>query len=438
MHKLPKAAERHVAAVTAASGMPVSCRMEGFTKTIYAIVMKVVSPARTSVRQSVRNAAKSKYSSARRIKEDMNYLTVAQTYVCALALLALPLAAADDAQLLAEFHKTKPEVSQVHVLQEQPLLVAVTGQRGTWERGELLGVFAQRGEQIVPISILPNEEFPIGVRIERQTSDSITFALADDYGVRSLNLKIFFDPKTYFPKRIVRFAPVRVRRIIMAAGTLTVTGNDGKQDFTAHERNGVWRVTAAPAIPPSPTPSLTSVAQVAPLPVSTLGQFEHARPEKAKRSAIAGAAQINEEIGPYQREGGKIWIGKTFYDAEGAVGVGDIGYFEPATDAWTFLHIPEMADWSASALLVESDAIWVGLLHKGEGAGDSGGLLLYDRTTRRATTIPLPDVIDKIIRVGKQVYCGTSGGFAVVEEGRARRLEFTPQLDGSYVITPVP
>src|SRR5580765_4690101 len=63
--KLPMAAERQVAAVTAASGMPVSCRMAGLTKTIYAIVMKVVKPARISVFQSAPRVLKSKYLSRR-------------------------------------------------------------------------------------------------------------------------------------------------------------------------------------------------------------------------------------------------------------------------------------------------------------------------------------------------------------------------------------
>ncbi len=54
--KLPIAAERHVAAVTAGNGIPASCRIEGLTKTMYAIVMKVVKPARISVRQLVSRA----------------------------------------------------------------------------------------------------------------------------------------------------------------------------------------------------------------------------------------------------------------------------------------------------------------------------------------------------------------------------------------------
>ena len=60
---LPKAAQRQVAAVTAASGMPVCERMLGFTKMMYAIVMNVVRPASASVRQLVFSRAKPKYRS---------------------------------------------------------------------------------------------------------------------------------------------------------------------------------------------------------------------------------------------------------------------------------------------------------------------------------------------------------------------------------------
>ena len=47
----PIAAERQVAAATAGTGIPASLRMSGFTNTMYAMVRKVVAPARISVRQ---------------------------------------------------------------------------------------------------------------------------------------------------------------------------------------------------------------------------------------------------------------------------------------------------------------------------------------------------------------------------------------------------
>jgi hypothetical protein len=58
--RLPNAAERQVAAVTAAAGMPVSLKIEGFTKMMYAIVRNVVRPARISVRKVVPRPSKSK------------------------------------------------------------------------------------------------------------------------------------------------------------------------------------------------------------------------------------------------------------------------------------------------------------------------------------------------------------------------------------------
>src|ERR1700730_2793140 len=63
--RLPNAAAKQVAAVTAAIGIPASNRMDGFTKTMYAIVMNVVAPARISVRQFVPRESNSKYRSAR-------------------------------------------------------------------------------------------------------------------------------------------------------------------------------------------------------------------------------------------------------------------------------------------------------------------------------------------------------------------------------------
>ena len=360
----------------------------------------------------------------------------------ALAILALPVAAADNSQLLAEFRKIDPGISQFHVIAETPLVVAITGRHGAaetpsvWGRDELLGVFARRGEQFVTVSILPNNDFPAALWIASQAPDSITFGLADpDYGIRSDNLKIFFDPNNYFPRRMARFAPVRVRRIAAPGGVVSLTGTDGKQDFTARERNGAWHVTTTPAVALPPAQPVVGDLQVPPMPVSTIGQFEQARPAKAKQ--VPAVTEISEKIGPYQRVGNKIWVGKTFYDSEGSVGVGDIGYFDQATQDWIFLHVSELADWSASALLVEPDTVWVGLIRNGEHAGISGGLLRYDRATHKASIIPIPDAIDKITRVGSRMYCGTSGGFIFIEQNRVHRFEFSPQLDGSYTVVPV-
>jgi hypothetical protein len=168
------------------------------------------------------------------------------------------------------------------------------------------------------------------------------------------------------------------------------------------------------------------------MPVSLPWEFEKARPERAKQGA---GWEMDEEIGPSQRVGTRIWAGKTFDEGERMSGVGDIGYFDLPARKWDFLHIHEMADWSTSALLVEPDVIWIGRVSIGEGLARSGGLLKYNRAAKTASVIPLSDRIEKIVRVGKRLYCGTSAGFAIVDQDRAQRFEFTPQMDGSYQIT---
>jgi hypothetical protein len=384
--------------------------------------------------------------------EDMNYLTVTQCafgagyqlsafsfqLFCFLAL-TLPVAAADDPQLLKAFQNSNPDVSQVHIISDEALLVAVTGQQGTWERGEMLGVFAHRGDQLVPISIQTNKEFPTQVWVQGQAPDSITLGLADpNYGSLSLNLEIFYDPKTYFPKRIVQFAPVRIRGIRTTAGVLTLTGSDGILEFTVRQRNGAWQVTTAPA-PASTTlpPPFQNIAPVTVMPVSSIAEFEKARPDRDRHVPSESPLQVDEKVGPYQREGKRIWVGKTFFDAGGSAGIGDIGYFDEGASSWTFLHIPQMVDWSASALLVEADAIYAGRVRYSDSSPESGGLLRYDRTTQEATVTPLPDVIEKILPFQGRIYCGTTNGFAILDQGAVHRFTILPRLDGSYAVTPV-
>src|SRR5437868_3033117 len=61
----PSPAQRQVAVVTAAIGIPVWASIDGFTKMMYAIVTNVVRPAIISIRQFVLWSAKPKYRSRR-------------------------------------------------------------------------------------------------------------------------------------------------------------------------------------------------------------------------------------------------------------------------------------------------------------------------------------------------------------------------------------
>src|SRR5262249_23205257 len=77
--RLPNAAHRQVAATTAVIGIPVSCRIAGFTKMMYAMVTNVVAPARISVRQLVLRSRNRKYSSRRCFTQSLCYYHSAVT-----------------------------------------------------------------------------------------------------------------------------------------------------------------------------------------------------------------------------------------------------------------------------------------------------------------------------------------------------------------------
>lgn len=87
-----------------------------------------------------------------------------------------------------------------------------------------------------------------------------------------------------------------------------------------------------------------------------------------------------EAIGPYQIEGNRLWFGNNYYDSEGATGVGAFGYFDMKTRRYRLFSPPEVAHWQISALLVETDVVWLGFDHFGEDISTSpGGLARWDR-----------------------------------------------------------
>jgi hypothetical protein len=141
--------------------------------------------------------------------------------------------------------------------------------------------------------------------------------------------------------------------------------------------------------------------------------------------------EITDHIGPYQVAGNLLWFGKTFYDGEGTTGVGGFGYFDFVNRRYMMFAPTAVRDWSASALLVEPDAIWIGLVNRPEGAENSGGLLRYDRTTMRTQLFPFKNVITAILRHNGLLYLGTDHGLYVVRDKTFTRFVLEPTLDGA-------
>jgi hypothetical protein len=80
------------------------------------------------------------------------------------------------------------------------------------------------------------------------------------------------------------------------------------------------------------------------LPRTTYDQFAAARPQRVKDGYRREGTEIDESIGPWQRQDGRIWFGKAFYDGEGSTGVGGFGYFDEKEKKLQLFNPPEIAD----------------------------------------------------------------------------------------------
>ena len=165
-----------------------------------------------------------------------------------------------------------------------------------------------------------------------------------------------------------------------------------------------------------------------PLPQSTDAEFSAARP--GRRAAGESRHQIAEEIGPWQVVDGTLWFAKTFYDGEGMSGVGGFGYFDSTERKYQIYSPQEVRTFAASAMLVEPDAVWLGLVHNGEWGSTGGGVLRFDRTTRQANRIALREVVGEIARVGNRLVMATTFGAALLDGDKLRRFFVDETSDG--------
>jgi hypothetical protein len=177
-------------------------------------------------------------------------------------------------------------------------------------------------------------------------------------------------------------------------------------------------------------------ATVPALPRTTYDQFAIARPKRVNNGYKREGTELNESIGPWQREDRRIWFGKTFYDGEGSTGVGGFGYFDQQDRKLHLFEPPEIADWSVSALDVTPDAVWMALVNNGEYGGSSGGLLRFDRQTDAARRLSLPDIAIRLAHIDGKILAATDFGFAVVDGERITRFFLDQTTDGRWRVVP--
>lgn len=174
------------------------------------------------------------------------------------------------------------------------------------------------------------------------------------------------------------------------------------------------------------------------LPQPTYDLFKRYRPRRVEDGYTEDIAKLNTEIGPFQLEDRRIWFGLRFYDGEGHTGVGGVGYFDPQKGTYQISYLKEIADWSASAILVEPNSVWMGLARYGEGTLIPGGIVSYDRTSKKIVRHEIPRLINVIRRVGDRLYVGTVSGISVMAAGTWEHLQFERDLGGNYLLRSAP
>jgi hypothetical protein len=257
--------------------------------------------------------------------------------------------------------------------------------------------------------------------------------VANDYGLSSPSLKFFFDlTRRAVLKTIVLDNPTPyVVRIQPIQNRMCASVKTSESAFVSCGDEAVQTIVAqlgpAANLPDRLSDSDSSLIPE-PLPQSSYDQFALARPQRV-RDGYGLNSTIKERAGAYQVLRERIWFGKAFYDGEGITGVGGLGYFDTIAKKFTIFSIPELVDWSVSALLVEDDGVWAGLARYPEGAGFSGGLIRYDLSTHKVIQYNVPDIVLTLVRQDNALFIGTSNGLYILRAGRLIRFRFERSLD---------
>jgi hypothetical protein len=343
----------------------------------------------------------------------------------------------------------------------------VSPDRNYWGKDAVLTVVLQdESGQITTVATVPNPMGECNVAVDHADASSLVLSrTTTDYGILLSSLKLFIDPDTKRMIRTIEFWPAvvdalwaegeslfaqfspqdpyrqtpamfeeRAGRFDVARGAFTIPGRQGlppgwimvetgeaPQEFSAIRENA--------AAPP----------RTYEVPKTDRQTLERLRP-KAVRDEFGPreVAEINDYIGPYQLLNNVLWFGKTFYDGEGLTGVGGFGYFDLTSRRYVMFTPASILDWSASAILVEADAIWIGLVNRPEGADNPGGLLRYDRKTMQTRVYPIKDVITRIVRHNGILYSGTQQGLYLMRDDNFTRYVLEPTTVGPLALIQVP
>jgi len=295
-----------------------------------------------------------------------------------------------------------------------------------WTTHDRLGLFLQdKANHAYPLAIEAGPNNDCSTRIERITAQELVLSCTAEKWSTYENQKFVFDVRTRTLTKHYSYPTFRVVRIIDRQFLLS----DDHQQLLIDTDFHVLSTISAPAVDTRPEPL---DKKYPPLPQSDFETWRKARPDAYASGARLNPAEKNEEVGPHQLAGGRLWFGKTFYDSEGETGVGGFGYFDEATRSYKLYSPKEIQRWSVSAILVESECVWLALYRRGEYGNDAGGLLRWDRKTEQVRQFPMRSIAESIARFDDMLYLGGRGGITTLRGDQITSYFVDRTIDGHY------
>jgi len=327
-----------------------------------------------------------------------------------------------------------PGAGQTRILERLPvdpafdLVIALrnaTENPAWWGDNTDLGVFLQQRDnpsKLYRLAVTPGKG-DCFAHVERATATDVIVSCTPEKGMLGPNRKFVFDIRSKALKKQYDYDPFPLRTQTVKDGRAVLTGETIAIDYVPG-REPPFRVLQT-----RPTGLPAQKRNPHKIPQSTYVEFARARPDRVKNGYTKASTHIEEVMGPRQNFEGALWFGKVFYDGEGTTGFGGFGYID-STGKATIFSPKEIVDWSVTAILVEPGEVWLGLADNGEYGSTPAGLLRFDRQTQSVQKFNLPEIVNAIARLGKQLVMATDLGVAIVEDGHVRRFLIDPTTDG--------